>query len=503
MTPKALTVVFRADAAAEIGGGHIVRCLALATTLASEGWQVSFASRLGTEDTVPALTASDFPVICLNGEDEDEPNSLREALRDGVDWLIVDHYQRDARFEDACRPWARRVLVLDDLADRPHKVDLLLDVTPGRAKNAYDSLVPAGSHLLLGSKYALLRREFCDARDASLARRATSSVTRVLISLGATDASNATGLVLEGIAHANLDIAVDVVLGACAPHAEAVAALAESMPQTVTIYREVKNMAELMTDADIAIGAPGGAAWERCCLGLPSLLITTAPNQDCNAAALDAIGAAQHLGGQMALTPEAIAAALKNLVRDLTKRQTMTRTGAALCDGLGARRLLLCLAPERTRDDRPIYLRPATMTDAAIMMEWQSHPDTRRFARTVEIPEHDQHEQWMQDKLADPDCLFNVILHEDRPAGVIRLDRKMGSAIPFYEVSILVAPEAKGLGLASGALALGRRLVPEERLVADVLPSNTASLALFKKVGFQDAEPPYTFAASPLVEETP
>ena len=493
------TALFRVDAAPEIGGGHVVRCLSLATILAEEGWRVAFASRPGTRETVPALAASGFPILNLGGRTTGEADLMRDHFQETVDWLIVDHYGLDREFEDACKPWVKRVVAIDDLANRPHAADLLIDFTPFRDTVVYRDLAPVEATFFLGPHYAILRDGFRKSRRAALCRRDAVPVNRMLINMGTTDPTNATGLVLKAVAESGLPLDVDVILGSAAPHLDSVERTATEMSQKVTVYRQVEDVAALMMSADIAIGAPGMATWERCCLGLPSFHIITASNQTSNATALEDMGAVRHLGMQSHLNPTEIASALRELVEDTCARQRMARISAAVCDGLGARRIVMGFSPEKSHEDHPIYLRPATFDDADEILEWQCHPDTRKFARNTNFPTPVEHERWMKEKLFDPTCLLNVIEYGKLPAGVLRLDEIAKAEVVSYEVSILVAPDKKGLGIAQGAIRLARRLVPEAQLFAFVFPENTASLALFRKVGFEETASPNTFCAPPLL----
>src|SRR5262249_18815445 len=162
-----------------IGGGHIARCLALADELAERGHGCVFAVSAETAATMPSLAASGHDIEALSaGTTADlEPSLLAASWPQGCALLVVHHYGRDARFESACCPWAERILVIDDLADRPHDCDLLLDSTLGRAPADYASLCPKTCRMLLGPAYALLRPEFAAARSESLARRRAPSLS--------------------------------------------------------------------------------------------------------------------------------------------------------------------------------------------------------------------------------------------------------------------------------------------------------------------------------------
>ncbi len=335
------TVIFRTDASVAIGGGHVMRCLALADALAAQGWRCGFAVCDQTPHSLPALAAANHDVAVLECPADDEPAALAARWPDGVDWLIIDHYGRDADFERACRPWARRVMVIDDLADRPHDCDLLLDQTLGRCEGDYAAFVPTGCRLVLGPSYALLRPQFAAARSTALARRAQNgSVRRLLIAMGVGDPSNVTSVVLEGIARAGLDLVVSVVLGGVSPHLDAVRRRLETLPQGGELRVAVADIAPLMVEADLAIGAAGTSTWERCCLGLPTLMIVLAANQRMIAESVASAGAAQSLGALHEIEADDIGRALNGLAGDSARRRAMSAAAAEVCDGRGVARVV-------------------------------------------------------------------------------------------------------------------------------------------------------------------
>lgn len=477
--------IFRCDASPEIGGGHAVRSLALADALRDAGWTATFAGRRETVETVPGLMHSGHGWWELSGPPDSEPAALKERAPEGCDALVVDHYGRDTKFESACRGWAKRVVVMEDIPGRGHDCDLLVDPTPERAPSDYAGTVPTRCKLLLGPNFALLRRRFAVLREAALGRKQNpGAVTRLFVSLGATDPANLTSVVLEGIAASGLDVDVDVVLGSAAKHIGAVRAVAKTLGDRVRIHIDAPDMAELMAAADLAIGAAGATTFERCCLGLPSLIVIAADNQLQIAAALVKADAAVSLGEGQKLRPEHVAAALKTIAGDVVLRARLSKNAAALCDGRGAARVAIQIAPEHGSDGAEITLRPAVRADGAVMLEWQRHPATRRYARNPAVPAEDQHWAWFERKLADPSCLFNIVTHGERPSGVLRLDRVDGDKGPLFEVSVLIAPEKHKLGLGKAALRLASRLAPEAELVAEVHPDNAASHSLFAGAGY-------------------
>lgn len=329
--------MFRLDATPALGAGHLARCLVLARALEADGWRIRFAVSAETMTSVGApIGAVAMPMAAF-----DEPDALRAAEPGGCDLLVVDHYGRDAAFEQACRPWARRVFVLDDLADRAHDADWLLDPTPGRAPSDYADRVRGDTRLLLGPNHALLDSRFALARPAALARRrARRPASRILISPGGTDASDVAGLALDALIGVEPPLAADVALLPSAPH---LARLRRRTKPPATLHVPAENMASLMGDADLAVGAPGGSAWERCCLGLPTLLVITAENQRLNAARLQAAGAARVVGDANRLGVERLRETIENLSGDSAGRARMAEAAAALCDGEGAGRALAAI----------------------------------------------------------------------------------------------------------------------------------------------------------------
>lgn len=476
--------VFRVDASQSIGSGHWVRSLALAGSLQAAGWRCGVATRSPAFDAGAGSMVRGLDVLDLGGvPEEDEAVAMAARWPDGADVLVVDHYGRGHVFEAACRPWAKRILVCDDAPDRPHDCDLLLDPGSPDRGATYRTLVPPACRLLLGPAHALLRRQFLTARPSALRRRRKATrLDRILIYFGTDTKLKATKAALAAVARSRLEVAVDVVATPDAAPRSELKALARRMPQRVTVHTHVADMAAMMAAADLALGAPGSASWERACLGLPSVVTVLADNQRANAALLAQAGAAIAVSSGAAAS--LIEYALRELAADSRQRKSMSIAAARLCDGRGALRVMLALLPPASaRDGRPVTLRPAVEEDADILFQWQRNEATRRYANTPRIPTWDEHVRWLATALGDADRVTLMIEHAGTPSGVLRLDRKDTDSSE-HVVSILTAPEKQRLGIAVAALGLGRHLLPGAVLRARVHPNNEASRRLFAAAGY-------------------
>jgi UDP-2,4-diacetamido-2,4,6-trideoxy-beta-L-altropyranose hydrolase len=351
-----MKVLFRADASFRIGTGHVMRCLTLGAALKAKGAEISFVCRQLEGNLIDFIKTKGFHVFTLPcGYQENEPHidNAREAYLDWLgttqqkdimackpileqyrfDWLVVDHYALDYRWELALKKYCHKLMVIDDLADRKHFCHLLLDQTYGRDETDYKSLVPGSCKLLLGSQYALLRPDFAMWREFSLKRRYQPQLKKLLISLGGADPENYTGQVLHALVDCDLpgDLQVTVVIGPSSPHMALVRKLAAAMPYKTEVVCNVSNMAELMATSDLAIGAAGASTWERCCLGLPSIMFVLAENQKTVAENLGHDGIVE-VQKNLHKLPSTIAIILSRLVYHSNKAAEVT-------DGMGTVRV--------------------------------------------------------------------------------------------------------------------------------------------------------------------
>ncbi len=295
-----MRVVFRVDASLQMGTGHVMRCLTLAKVLKGNDVNVEFICRKHEGNLIDKVRSSGFIVHELGMFEETEVDSrlahsewlgatqqqdaddcIKILKAEKNDWLIVDHYALDEQWQKRLKPYCKKLMVIDDLADRKHQCDILLDQTFGRQQEDYSERTPEGCELLLGSEYALLRPEFAKWRAYSLERRSKPKFKQLLVNMGGVDVDNVTEKVLDELKICNLpdDLKITVVMGGSAPHLESVKYKAIVLPYKTEVQVDVDNMAEIMANTDIGIGAAGATTWERCCLGLPTIQIVIAKNQ--------------------------------------------------------------------------------------------------------------------------------------------------------------------------------------------------------------------------------
>lgn len=356
-------VVFRADASLDMGTGHMMRCLTLANALKTQGRECHFICREHPGHLIDYLGHQGHKVHPLKHmPDAETDEMLAHASWLGTtqeqdaklcapimamlnpQWLVVDHYALDARWEQHLKPYYHKLLVIDDLADRQHQCDILLDQTLGRDPLDYQPWVPANCTLLCGAGYALLRPEFAALRSYSLQRRHLAPLRHILVSMGGVDKDNATAQILAALATAELpsDCVITVVMGVTAPWLEAVQQQAINMPVSTLVRSDVSDMAQLMADSDLAIGAAGATSWERCCLGLPSIMVVLATNQRQVAEGLQTAHAAQVLACQRDI-PKKLPTLISDLLQSPNRLQQMSEAAAGVTDGMGTARVMGCL----------------------------------------------------------------------------------------------------------------------------------------------------------------
>lgn len=497
-----MKVVIRVDASIEMGAGHVMRCLTLANALREKGAEVQFICRKHTGNLIDYIHSNNYFVHILalsnttdsisskevNGKkvellhaswigatQEYDAQECKLILKDiKPDWLIVDHYSIDATWQTELNSFYGKLMVIDDLADRYHQCDLLLDQTYGRRVKEYQSLVTEKCQMLLGSKYALLRPEFEQWREFSLKRRAQPQFKKLLVTMGGVDPDNATSRVLDALKTCNLprELEIVVVMGAAAPHIGAIKEQAEEMPYKTRVKASVDNMAEIMANADLAIGAAGSTTWERGCLGLPSIQVVIADNQMEIANRLDSIRAIKYLKEFSQLCES-----IKWLRHSIQKTSLVA---SSIIDGQGVSRVLNYIN-FTGQDDCSVSLEPAVSTDSNFVYELQTK-EVRQFFRNLTTPSLDEHIDWFNRTINSHESQLFIVTFNNQKAGVLRIDDLNTKEL---EISIIVSPEHAGQGVAKKAINKLEDMMFGKKLKAIIHKDNIASRKLFEKLEFE------------------
>jgi len=492
----AQNITFRVDASSQIGTGHFMRCLTLADALKQRGAQIRFVSRHLPEHLRGMLAANGHEFAMLDSakndaaldelaharwlgvsQAQDAMDSI-QALSDRTwDWLIVDHYALDCRWESKLRQSVKHILVIDDIADRQHDCDILLDQNLyADMKTRYIGKVSAHCQLLLGPRYAMLRDEFRKLHEQVKPR--TGPVKRVLVFFGGVDADNFTGRAIEALSEIDLaDIYVDVVIGAQHPCHEQIKT---ACIQHGFIYHiQTDKMAELMVAADLAIGAGGITTWERCCLGLPTMIFCAADNQQKQVADAAQEGLLYFPEIQDDLKPT-IQRHARALIENGHLRHFISLNSMQAVDGRGLLRVVASMAYAG------IEIRLATSDDSEKLFNWRNHLSIREVSRNTNAIAWQDHQKWFTSVLSNSKKWLLIGEKAGVPIGVVRFDAKNDEA----EISIYLTPEKASSGLGLDLLHSAEHWLvdkhPETRIIrAQVLGENDRSMKFFIKAGYK------------------
>lgn len=489
-------IAFRVDGSATIGVGHVRRCLALAHALRSLGADLAFVTRKLGVNTAAMIRSEGYEVFGLDApsaEDVPEPSAPKHASWGGVPqfrdasetvdvlrafhpaWIIIDHYAFDARWHKrVAADLNARICVIDDLADRALAADLLVDHNYSedhRAKyGAFASSVP---RLIGGARFALLGPEYAEAPRYEF----NADVRSIGIFMGGGDIGNFSTLALEACRrYAEFSAPIEIVTTRANPWHDSLIAMASQWPDVRTTS-DLPTLAPFFARHDLHIGAGGGAAWERCCIGVPSIALICADNQRGVIAGLAGLGVIQTVPEN---TAEAIGLVVASVAADPMLRERLADRSRVLVDGGGAIRVALSILADS------ITLRPAMENEARHIHSWRNDTRTRRYFRDSSPVSVEEHLRWWSATLLNKNRRLLIAHCGSRDVGVLRLDLEDESA----EVSLYVDPELTGLGLGPAVIRAIQRWVQEHEprilsLTAHVLPQNSASTKAFCSGGFR------------------
>ena len=485
-----------------------MRCLTLAESLRQTGAEVAFACRTHLGNLIGLLLQKGFTVYQLplessehNGrtssklrvtvedysdwldcsQDQDAQATLKAIGKTQFDWLIVDHYGLDECWERQLRPAFQKLMVIDDLANRTHDCDLLLDQNYFvNGTTRYDELIPPSSLRLLGPKYALLRPEFAEARKKL--RPQIGEIQRIFVFFGGTDTDNLTGLTLESLSDPALEhLEVDVVIGINNPNKDKIEDQVAQRLRT-KLHVQITNIASLMAQADLAIGAGGATTWERLSLHLPSIVVTIAENQHSFTEDLHEQGLIEWIGDGHSVTVENLRQALQEylcLYSNLSEGSPQPE----LVDGEGTARVTNCLCKGISPKDW--LIRQATMADCALYWHWANDPVVRQQAFSQEQIQWEDHVSWFEEKVHDEKTMLVLVVSQLGPVGQVRFEHFQQQA----KISYSIGRAMRGFGLAKHLMKQAIAFFQSHHslgLYAEVKPTNLKSAKVFEELNFEE-----------------
>ena len=332
-----MKVVVRADASPVIGSGHIFRCLSLADACREKGAEVIFFSKNNKGNKNELLRSREYDVRVVDCAERssasDDADACQRNIDKNVDWIVIDHYSLGIEWEKQMRPFARNLMVIDDMADRKFDCDVIINQNDNYSMGNYNGLIPSGCRLLLGRDYVLLGSQFRSYRKKTKIRN--SGIQKLLVFFGTGDDNGETLKALQGLSRLSEAKDIHVIAGTSNQNIKQIRSIcAEHNWQH---YEFIDHMAELLLEIDIVIGAAGFHSWERCALALPAIIAVLDSNQNDNAKLLSENGAAIYLGNSSNTRHDDYFRAIKHISDSMLTN--MSKKAFAMVDANGARRV--------------------------------------------------------------------------------------------------------------------------------------------------------------------
>ncbi|MGH2405415.1 MAG: UDP-2,4-diacetamido-2,4,6-trideoxy-beta-L-altropyranose hydrolase [bacterium] len=476
-------MLMRVDAGETLGLGHAMRCLALAQAWRDRGGVAVFVMAETTPEIESRIRSEGcgltrLPVVPAGPEDT--AATVRILGETSPSWVVLDGYRFGAGYQRDVRTAAGRLLVVDDFGQvEARDADIVVDQNLGAGEDVYNTRHPS-ARLLLGPRYAMLRREFLAWQGW---QRSIPALARTfLVTFGGGDAGEMTLQAVRALsASQNGPRETTVVVGGSRTACEDIRRAIDEAGLRARVEHGTPDMPALMAWADLGLTAAGSTVWEAAFMGLPSLLAIRAPNQRAVGEELGRAGVAALLGPVEALSPSFLAEHVTALARDAGRRSEMARRGRDLVDGDGAARVVMMM-----RGD-PLRLRTIREGDRRVLWEWANDPDIRAVSFTPDPIAWESHVRWFESRLRDPRGFFYIgVDQNDESVGQIRFDRENEETV--VSVSIDRARRGRGYGALLIELASRKVLAATGAPIrAYVKPGNQASMKTFRRVGYREA----------------
>jgi len=474
------TLFIRTDANAQIGTGHIMRCLALAQAWQEGGGRAAFVTGmevLPLENKLKSEGIEVFKISAQPGSADDAIHTVDHARRLNPQWIVLDGYNFDPTYHRQIKGAGYQLMVIDDMAHLGHYyADIVLNQNI-HAKSLKYCCEPY-TKLLLEAKYVLLRREFLKWQGWK--REIPESAHKILVSLGGADPDNVTLKVVQALKKIDIpNLGAKIIVGPSNPHLDELQSAIRNPQSKINVLHNPPNMPELMTWADLAISGAGCTSMELAFMGVPSIVLVMSENQGAIAEELGKIGTVFNLGWHEQVSPSQVTQAMTQLLLSAKARAGMASRGHDLVDGDGIDRVLMRMLGRRIR------LRRVREEDGHLIWEWANDSGVRTGSFFPSPILWEDHMKWFHSKLKNPHCLFYIALNEeDVPIGQVRYDVKDDEAI----VSISVGSSFRGKRYGKEIMELSSRklfrVLDAKCIRSYVKMGNEASARMFLEAGF-------------------
>lgn len=455
-----MKILVRVDSSIEIGYGHVMRCLTIASYLEKLGHELIFFTKPAEGSLEDLIQNKGFEVVLLDSD--------LSQINEKGDWLIIDSYTLDLAWEAEAKKINPNILIIDDL-NRKHNCSILVDSTLGKTKESYSELTQP-IQLFVGGHFPILRSEFIALREKAWAKRFNfEKVKNILVNIGGTDNLNLTLKIVQLLKESR-EFDVTIILSNKSNDYLSVKDICDQFSHLI-LYSFVENMHELMFDADLAIGAAGTSSYERAVIGLPSIMIQTADNQKYN------IQAFKDAGVALTIAPSELNK-ITELIVDISSKNTydnLVKNSFNLIKPLG-----IFSALEAIHGQTIYSLDTASLVDVDQVYSWQSFPGARKYSRDETVPIYENHVNWFESSLSNSNRVMFILKLFDISLGFVKVDLSEDT----NEVSIIISHGHYGQGLGKVALNLLRGKMKKIDLHAYIENENSASLKIFKSCGY-------------------
>jgi UDP-2,4-diacetamido-2,4,6-trideoxy-beta-L-altropyranose hydrolase len=481
-------LVIRADANAQMGTGHVMRCIALAQAWQDRGGGVTFLSHCDSDQIKQRIQDEGFTFIPIEKPHPDPSDltfvfhalsAISYQLPAASLWLALDGYHFTSHYQKEIRNSGYRLLVIDDMAHLDYyHADILLNQNIHASELKY--CCNKDTIKLLGCEYVMLRKEFLKYQDWK--RKIPEKAKKILVTLGGADPDNVTLKVIESLKLINDDdLEVNVVAGPSNPSLETLQSAISNTQFTINILQNVTDMPELMAWADIAISAGGTTCWEMAFMGLPNVTAILAENQQAIATELSEKEVIVNLGEYEGLSSNKIVRSLHKKMLEKQDRSKMSRLGKKLVDGMGAKRIVKSMMIGKLK------LHPVQEQDCKLIWKWANDPDVRAGSFSSEFIPWEDHVRWFNSKLNDPQCFFYIAMNDNGiPIGQVRFETNQ------KEICISVSIDKSFRGKGYGSMIIDSvsgeffRVYGRKVIHAYIKKSNELSKHAFLHAGFEN-----------------